>query len=46
MAKHLACGKDAEKSNKEWKLGKVHVKQYECCGKKGFPGIRKDGLAA
>jgi hypothetical protein len=34
MAKCPACGKEVETSNKEWNLGKIHVRQYECCGKK------------
>jgi hypothetical protein len=29
------CGKEAVKPTKEWDLSsKVHIKQYECCGKK------------
>ena len=34
MARYLTCGKDVETPNKEWNLGKIHVKQYECCEKK------------
>lgn len=41
MAKCPKCGKDA-KAVKEWDLGpKVHVKLYECCGKKFREYIRK-----
>ena len=34
MARCPICGKDVETPNKEWNLRKIHVKQYECCGKK------------
>ncbi|MDH5374516.1 MAG: hypothetical protein OEW95_01740 [Candidatus Bathyarchaeota archaeon] len=30
MAKCPACGKEVETTNKQWNLGKIHVKQYEC----------------
>ena len=36
MAKCPACGKEVETPIKEWDMGKnkkIHVKQYECCGK-------------
>ena len=37
MAKCPTCGKEVETPIKEWNMGrnkKIHVKQYECCGKK------------
>jgi len=37
MAKCPTCGKEVETPIKEWDMGKnkkIHVKQYECCGKK------------
>jgi hypothetical protein len=37
MAKCPNCGKEVETPIKEWNMGrnkKIHVKQYECCGKK------------
>ena len=41
MAKCPTCGKEVETPNKKWNLGKIHVRQYECCGKK-VPGTHKD----
>jgi hypothetical protein len=36
------CGKEVKKPIKEWDLSpKVHVKLYECCGKKFREYIRK-----
>jgi len=40
MARCPTCGKDVETPVKEWDLGKTHVSQYECCGKK-FRGYVK-----
>jgi len=34
MARCPTCGKEVEMPVKEWDLGKTHVSQYECCGKK------------
>jgi len=34
MAKCPTCVKEVETPNKKWNLGKIHVRQYECCGKK------------
>jgi hypothetical protein len=37
MAKCPTCGKEVETPLKEWDMGrnkKIHVKQYECCGKR------------
>lgn len=34
MARCPTCGKDVEKPSKEWDLRNIHVKQYDCCGKK------------
>jgi hypothetical protein len=35
MAKCPSCGKEVGKPVKEWDVGKnLHVKMYECCGKK------------
>jgi hypothetical protein len=34
MAKCPTCGKEGETPVKGWDLGKTHVKQYECCGKR------------
>ena len=37
MVKCPTCGKEVETPIKEWDMGKnkkIHVKQYECCGKK------------
>jgi hypothetical protein len=28
------CGKETKSPIKEWDLSKIHVKLYECCGKK------------
>jgi hypothetical protein len=36
------CGKEVRKPIKEWDLSsKVHVKMYDCCGKKFREYIRK-----
>jgi NAD-dependent SIR2 family protein deacetylase len=36
------CGKEVKKPIKEWELSpKVHVKLYECCGKKFREYVRK-----
>jgi len=40
MAKCPTCGKEVETPNKEWDLGKVHVKQYDGCGKKSQEYIK------
>jgi hypothetical protein len=40
VARSLTCGKEVETPNKEWKLGKIHVKQYECCGKKFWEYVK------
>ena len=34
MARCPICGKETENSIKEWGMSKIHVKLYECCGKK------------
>ena len=34
MARCPTCGTDFETPVKEWDLGKTHVSQHECCGKK------------
>jgi len=45
MVKCPTCGKEVETPNKKWNLGKIHVRQYECCGKKVL-GTREDDLGA
>jgi hypothetical protein len=43
LVKCPTCGKEVETPIKEWDMGKnkkIHVKQYECCGKK-FREYRK-----
>jgi len=43
LAKCPTCGKEVETPIREWDMGKnkrIHVKQYECCGKK-FREYRK-----
>jgi hypothetical protein len=34
MAKCPSCNKEVAKPVKEWDMGKLHIKMYECCGKK------------
>ena len=34
MVKCPTCGEEVEMPVKEWDLSKMHVKLYECCGKK------------
>ena len=34
MVKCSICARNIKNSSKEWDLKKIHVKQYECCGKK------------
>jgi predicted RNA-binding Zn-ribbon protein involved in translation (DUF1610 family) len=34
MARCPNCGKEIQTPSKEWDLGRIHIKQYECCGKK------------
>jgi hypothetical protein len=35
LVKCPCCGADVASPNKEWDVSpKLHVKQYECCGKK------------
>ncbi|HJX23256.1 MAG TPA: hypothetical protein VJ574_02455 [Candidatus Bathyarchaeia archaeon] len=34
MAKCPKCNKEVAKTVKEWDMGKLHIKLYECCGKK------------
>ena len=37
LVKCPTCGKEVETPIKEWDMGKnkkIHVKQYDCCGKK------------
>jgi len=41
MVKCPECGKEAKKPIKEWNLGKVRVKMYECCGKKFREYVKK-----
>lgn len=42
MAKCPKCGKEVATPLKEWDLSKqVHVKLYECCGKKFREYVRK-----
>jgi len=41
LAKCPTCGKEVETPIKEWDMGKIHVKQYECCGKKFREYIKK-----
>jgi len=42
MAKCPKCGKDVEKPLKEWDVNpRLHVKLYECCGKKFRQYVKK-----
>jgi len=43
MARCPTCGTEVETPNKEWNLGKIYVKQYDCCM---HPRIYKDCLGA
>jgi hypothetical protein len=43
MARCPTCGKETKNSIKEWNMSKIHVKLYECCGKK-FREYVKDDL--